>query len=455
MCTYGFTDFSNGSSAFGSNSSHPTPLQSTTSGFSNNAGPSTEPTVGSITPASSFSATLHWAVVVVQQLILGMLSGFVWTTTEQKPTFGGRFGYTTPSQPSLFGGSTSQQTQPAFRINALGSSAVFGAPNQPSYRIMDSFSAPAAFGAATTSPFAAPTSPFGSQPTSTFGSRGGFGTSAFGLTVGTPRTLSGQPSSFGTSSAFGQTNSRFGGSPFNSTPFSFAPQTSPFGTPTTTPSPFSFPAGAFGQPARGSKVVAYAPTAETECTNFSGGKQTFENGKHVSISAMPVYKEKSHEELRWEDYKLGCKGNPHFGSTPFATSNKAVSPSGFQSSEFPRSGGTQNSVFGPPSHPVLTSGPHRFGKARFVRETSMGDNNDSSTGNNNTGIDSNPHLHPSSPYYVHPADNPTTILYQPVLTSENYATWVRGFRKALSAKAKLGYIDGTIVKPEISADIPY
>ncbi|XP_026400499.1 uncharacterized protein LOC113296403 [Papaver somniferum] len=85
----------------------------------------------------------------------------------------------------------------------------------------------------------------------------------------------------------------------------------------------------------------------------------------------------------------------------------------------------------------------------------MGDNNDSLTGNNNTGIDSNPHLHPSSPYYVHPADNPTTILYQPVLTSENYATWVRGFRKALSAKAKLGYIDGTIVKPEISADIPY
>ncbi|XP_026450603.1 uncharacterized protein LOC113350688 [Papaver somniferum] len=86
----------------------------------------------------------------------------------------------------------------------------------------------------------------------------------------------------------------------------------------------------------------------------------------------------------------------------------------------------------------------------------MGDVTDPSPTNNTTGIvDSNPHLHPSSPYYVHPADNPTTILYQPVLTSENYATWVRGFRKALSAKDKLGYIDVTIVKPEVPADMPY
>ncbi|XP_026459081.1 uncharacterized protein LOC113359704 [Papaver somniferum] len=69
--------------------------------------------------------------------------------------------------------------------------------------------------------------------------------------------------------------------------------------------------------------------------------------------------------------------------------------------------------------------------------------------------DENPHLQPDSPYYVHPADNPTNVFYQPVLSGENYGTWVRGMRKSLSAKAKTGYIDGTINKPTKSADIPY
>jgi len=33
-----------------------------------------------------------------------------------------------------------------------------------------------------------------------------------------------------------------------------------------------------------------------------------QTAKLESISAMPVYKDKSHEELRWEDYQLGDKG---------------------------------------------------------------------------------------------------------------------------------------------------
>ncbi|XP_026420376.1 uncharacterized protein LOC113316405 [Papaver somniferum] len=69
--------------------------------------------------------------------------------------------------------------------------------------------------------------------------------------------------------------------------------------------------------------------------------------------------------------------------------------------------------------------------------------------------DENPHLQPDSPYYVHPAENPTTVLYQPVLSGENYGTWVRGMRKALSVKAKTRYIDGTINKPTKSAYISY
>ncbi|EXB77672.1 hypothetical protein L484_018189 [Morus notabilis] len=51
-------------------------------------------------------------------------------------------------------------------------------------------------------------------------------------------------------------------------------------------------------------------------------------GKLEAISAMPVYKDKSHEELRWEDYQLGDKG----GSTPTAQSTGIFSSSTSQPS---------------------------------------------------------------------------------------------------------------------------
>jgi hypothetical protein len=57
----------------------------------------------------------------------------------------------------------------------------------------------------------------------------------------------------------------------------------------------------FGGHRPGTRAAPYAETAEAE-----GGAQA---GKLVSISAMPAYKDKSHEELRWEDYQLGDKGN--------------------------------------------------------------------------------------------------------------------------------------------------
>ncbi|XP_026429784.1 uncharacterized protein LOC113326234 [Papaver somniferum] len=59
----------------------------------------------------------------------------------------------------------------------------------------------------------------------------------------------------------------------------------------------------------------------------------------------------------------------------------------------------------------------------------------------------------SSPYYVHPADNPTTVIFTPLLTDDNYCIWERGIRKALSVKAKLGYIDRTITKPRDPTDL--
>ncbi|KAL6969787.1 hypothetical protein U1Q18_029498 [Sarracenia purpurea var. burkii] len=52
-------------------------------------------------------------------------------------------------------------------------------------------------------------------------------------------------------------------------------------------------------------IATYTPTAELE-----SGSGTQPAGKLESISAMPVYKDKSHEELKWEDYQLGDKGGP-------------------------------------------------------------------------------------------------------------------------------------------------
>lgn len=57
-----------------------------------------------------------------------------------------------------------------------------------------------------------------------------------------------------------------------------------------------------GQQQGGSRAVPYAPTVEAETASGTPA------GKLESISAMQAYKDKSHEELRWEDYQRGDKG---------------------------------------------------------------------------------------------------------------------------------------------------
>lgn len=76
-----------------------------------------------------------------------------------------------------------------------------------------------------------------------------------------------------------------------------AQSTSTFGT-------SGFGQAGFGGQRGGSRVTPYAPTPEPD----PGSGSTQAAGKLESISAMPVYKDKSHEELRWEDYQLGDKG---------------------------------------------------------------------------------------------------------------------------------------------------
>ncbi|TVU48843.1 hypothetical protein EJB05_00122, partial [Eragrostis curvula] len=223
----------------------------------------------------------------------------------QKPSFGG-FG-SSPTQSGPFG-NTFQQTQPTFGNSTFGptpttpafgstSTQAFGATNTP------------LFGTATTPPFGNTTAPFGQTSSSLFGASGspafgnsGFGssgTTAFGVS-GTPGFGSSSTPSFaqsGSSFGFGQTGASSSNSPFGTTP-------SPFGSQPTTQ---TFGQGQFGNQAGGSRIKPYAQT--TDADSATSGTQP--PAKLDSISAMPEYKDKSHEELRWEDYQRGDKGGPN------------------------------------------------------------------------------------------------------------------------------------------------
>ncbi|KAF7151198.1 hypothetical protein RHSIM_Rhsim02G0255400 [Rhododendron simsii] len=317
----------------------------------------------------------------------------------QKPVFGG-FGSTT-TQTNPFGG-TFQQSQPAFGSSLFGSSTPFGASSQPAFGT----SSTPAFGSTSTPAFGATSSPnfgvtstpafgstaspafgntgsaFGVSSAPVFGSGGAFGASStpvFGSSstqaFGAPSTpafgassspafgasstpafgASSAPSfSFGSTPAFSQSVSAFGSSPFSTSTSPFGAQSSSFGAQATTPTFGSsgFGQAGFGGQRGGTRVAAYTPTAELD-----SGTGSQPAGKLESISAMPVYKDKSHEELRWEDYQLGDKGGPApagqsagaigFGA-PATQSNPFASSSAFgQSSANPFSSPTPSNPFAP------------------------------------------------------------------------------------------------------------
>ncbi|XP_023742377.1 nuclear pore complex protein NUP98A [Lactuca sativa] len=295
----------------------------------------------------------------------------------QKPAFGG-FGSTTPTQPA-FGSSFGAPSQPAFGTNLFGSTA-FGAPSQPAFGTPSTptfgTSTTPAFGATSTPAFGATSAPaFGSTSTPAFGSTGSaFGSSPFGAsstpTFGQSSTpafgqsstpafgqsstpafgqsstpafgqsstpafgATSSPFSFGSSPAFGQSTSAFGSSPFGTATSAFGAQSSPFGGQTTTPAFGSpgFGQTSFGGQRGGSRVTPYAQTPEAD-----SGSGTQPAGKLESISAMPAYKDKSHEELRWEDYQQGDKGGPNpagqtSGGMGFNTTNTTTQSNPFSSS---------------------------------------------------------------------------------------------------------------------------
>ncbi|XP_017416433.1 uncharacterized protein LOC108327215 [Vigna angularis] len=55
---------------------------------------------------------------------------------------------------------------------------------------------------------------------------------------------------------------------------------------------------------------------------------------------------------------------------------------------------------------------------------------------------------PSSPYYLHPGENPGLTLIAQTLNENNYSSWSRSMRRALLSKNKTKFIDGSIKKPQ-------
>ncbi|KAH0975175.1 hypothetical protein GBA52_017074 [Prunus armeniaca] len=303
--------------AFGSNTTQPSPFGSTTQpsqpafgsgifGSTTPFGGSSQPAFGATSTPPAFGATSSPAFGATTTPAFGATSTPAFGATST-PAFGATstpaFGAT--STPAF--GATS--THPAF--GATSTHPAFGAT-----------STHPAFGATSTHPAFGATSSFGASSTPAFGSSGStFSTSSnpgLGASSAPGFGSSSTPSfTFTSAPAFGQSNSTFGSA---SSPF--GAQSSPFGAQPTTLGSNAFRQSAFGGQQRGgSRVAAYTETPEPD--GGWGGTAA----KLESMSAMPVYKDKSREELRWEDYQLGDKGGPApAGGSGFGMSTSQPNP---------------------------------------------------------------------------------------------------------------------------------
>jgi gag-polypeptide of LTR copia-type len=54
----------------------------------------------------------------------------------------------------------------------------------------------------------------------------------------------------------------------------------------------------------------------------------------------------------------------------------------------------------------------------------------------------------TTPFYLHPSDNPGTMISSCILRGDYYDLWEKAMRNALRAKNKFGFVDGTLSKPE-------
>ncbi|XP_023644706.1 nuclear pore complex protein NUP98A isoform X3 [Capsella rubella] len=335
-------------------------VQQSQSAFGNSTFGSSTPFGATNTPAFGASSTPSFGATSTPSFGASSTPAFGATNT---PAFGASnsssFGVTnTPA----FGASPTPafgSTGTTFGNTGFGSGGAFGASSTPAFGA----SSTPAFGASGTPAFGASSTPaFGTSSTPAFGASS---TPAFGASS-TPSFGASNTSSFsfGSSPAFGQSTSAFGSSAFGSTP-------SPFGgaqasTPTFGGSGFG--QSPFGGQQGGSRAVPYSPTVEAET-----GSGTQPAGKLESISAMPAYKDKNHEELRWEDYQRGDKGGPlpagqspgnaGFGISTAQANPFSPSPAFGQTSANPTnpfSSSTSTNPFAPQTPTIASSG---FGTA--------------------------------------------------------------------------------------------
>ncbi|MCH79266.1 polynucleotidyl transferase Ribonuclease H fold, partial [Trifolium medium] len=59
------------------------------------------------------------------------------------------------------------------------------------------------------------------------------------------------------------------------------------------------------------------------------------------------------------------------------------------------------------------------------------------------------HNNTDSVFYVHPSEGPNTVLTTPLLNGSNYLAWSRSMRRALGAKNKIAFVDGSIPIPDL------
>jgi len=52
-------------------------------------------------------------------------------------------------------------------------------------------------------------------------------------------------------------------------------------------------------------------------------------------------------------------------------------------------------------------------------------------------------------FYVHPSEGPNSVVVTPLLTGSNYLAWSRSMQRALGAKNKLVFINGTVPIPDL------
>ncbi|KAI5329368.1 hypothetical protein L3X38_028765 [Prunus dulcis] len=331
-------------------SSNPTSAASNTPGFTCGCtaatGVSSFPSVGSghgfyvsSTPASGSSSSTFGTSSNPTSAV-SITPGFGSTTQPSHPTVGSSiFGSSTPfggsSQPP-FGATSSaalrSTTSPPFRSTeaatgvssspgigpALGfyfsitpasglSSSTFGTSSNPT-SVLPLVGSGHGFYVSSTPASGSSRSPFctSSNPTSAVSNTPGFGS------LSTPSfTFSFLPSFWKSTSTF--PSSQFGPS------CPSGAQSSPFGAQSKTFGNTAFEISASGAQLWGSRVPPHTTTTEPD--DYVGLET---RGDLQSISAMPIYGDKTHEELRWQDYQLGDRGGhvPAGGSCfPLSTSN--------------------------------------------------------------------------------------------------------------------------------------